>query len=104
IARVGLVDDVDLAAAADDLAVRVTLLGRLDRGNDFHKRHQNRERTPPLSTQFFPGSSGSSTISRHSSPSSHSRALQSPSCMGRSKRSAGGLATIHVPVLSSVSS
>jgi hypothetical protein len=38
VAGVGLVDDVDPALAAHDLAVRVTLLGRFDGRNDFHKR------------------------------------------------------------------
>lgn len=47
VARVGLVDHVDLAAATHDLAVRVTLLRGFDGGDDFHKRRQNRVRTHP---------------------------------------------------------
>src|ERR1700690_1989436 len=104
VAGVCLVDDVDLAAAADHLAVRVALLCEFDGRNDFHKRKQSRERTPLLSTQFFPGSSGSSASRRHWSPSSQRRLLQSASCIGLSKRSAGGLATIQVPLSSSFSS
>jgi hypothetical protein len=46
VARVGLVDHVDFAAAAHHLAVGVALLGRFDRGNDFHKRDQSREGVP----------------------------------------------------------
>src|SRR6056297_513939 len=37
-ARVGLVDDVNLAATTDDLAVLVSLLGRLERRQNFHGR------------------------------------------------------------------
>lgn len=40
-----LVDDVDAAFAADDLASRVTLLRGFDRGNNFHKRDENTLRT-----------------------------------------------------------
>ena len=36
VARVGFVDDVNLAAAAHDLAIRVALLGGFDGGNNFH--------------------------------------------------------------------
>lgn len=38
VTRLDLVNDVNLAFTANHLARRVTLLGRLDRGNDFHKR------------------------------------------------------------------
>ena len=44
IARFDFVDDVDLAFATHDLTGRVTLLGRFNGGNDFHKSVQNRER------------------------------------------------------------
>src|SRR3954463_12374438 len=47
VARVGLVNHVDLAAAAHHLAVRVTLLGGFNGGDDFHKRRQNRVRAYP---------------------------------------------------------
>jgi len=38
VARLDLVDHIDLAATANNLARRVTLLRGFDRGNDFHKR------------------------------------------------------------------
>jgi hypothetical protein len=41
VARLDLVDDVDAAFAADDLAGRVTLLRGFDGGNNFHKRDEN---------------------------------------------------------------
>ena len=41
VTRLDFVDDVNLALAAHDLAGRVTLLGRFDGGNDFHKRSQS---------------------------------------------------------------
>jgi hypothetical protein len=36
VARVGLVDHIDTTFAADDLAIRVTLLERFKGGGDFH--------------------------------------------------------------------
>src|SRR4051794_13667321 len=44
VTRLDFVDHVDLALATHDLARRVTLLGRFNRGNDFHKTRENRVR------------------------------------------------------------
>jgi hypothetical protein len=41
VTRVGLVNDVYLATAADNLTVRVTLLCGFDGGDDFHKMVEN---------------------------------------------------------------
>ena len=41
VARLDLVDDVDAAFAADDLASRVTLLRGFNGGNNFHKVDEN---------------------------------------------------------------
>jgi hypothetical protein len=41
VTRVGLVNDVYLATTADNLTVRVTLLGGFDGGDDFHKMGEN---------------------------------------------------------------
>jgi hypothetical protein len=49
VARVGLVDHVDTALAAHDLAVGVTLLRGFDRGDDFHKKEEHTGSPPVLS-------------------------------------------------------
>jgi len=44
VARVSLVDDVDFAATADYLAVRVPFFRGFDGGDDFHKVRENTDR------------------------------------------------------------
>jgi hypothetical protein len=48
VTRVGLVNDVYLATTADNLTVRVTLLGGFDGGDDFHKINGRKHRSPRL--------------------------------------------------------
>ena len=47
VARLDLVDDVNLALAAHDLAGRVALLGGFNGGNNFHKRSKSIGAFPP---------------------------------------------------------
>ena len=49
VTRVGLIDDVDLATTANDLAVRVTLLGGFNGGNNFHKKLRQQRSGYPTS-------------------------------------------------------
>lgn len=49
VARVGLVDHVDAALAAHNLAVGVTLLRGFDGGDNFHKKGEHTVPAPPLS-------------------------------------------------------
>jgi hypothetical protein len=53
VAGFDFVDHVNLAAAADDLARRVTLLRRFDGGDDFHKRAENTVREGGCQTEFW---------------------------------------------------
>jgi len=43
--RVGLADNVHAALATDDLAIRVTTLGTLERGYNFHKQPKTNNQT-----------------------------------------------------------
>ena len=53
VARLDLVDDVDAAFTANDLAGRVTLLRGFDRGNNFHKRDENTGRASLCQRKFW---------------------------------------------------
>jgi hypothetical protein len=54
VAGFDFVDHVDLAAATDDLARRVTLLRRFDGGDNFHKRGENTGRDRVCQTETWP--------------------------------------------------
>ena len=61
VARLDLVDDVDAAFAADDLAGRVTLLRGFDGGNNFHKRDENTVRPDLCQRQISPATNSIQT-------------------------------------------
>jgi hypothetical protein len=54
VAGFDFVDHVNLAATADDLARRVTLLRRFDGGDNFHKRAENTGRDRVCQTETWP--------------------------------------------------
>jgi hypothetical protein len=49
VAGIGLVDHVDASLAADNLAVRMTLLSGFDGGDYFHKKIENSDSTGGVS-------------------------------------------------------
>jgi hypothetical protein len=53
VTRLDLVDDVNLALAADNLARRVTQLGGFDGGNNFHKGTEEGDRAKQCQRKIF---------------------------------------------------
>jgi len=51
-AGISLVDHVDTTLAANNLTIRVTLLGRFNGGDDFHKEPEDRELASDCQPKF----------------------------------------------------